>query len=134
MGYTHYMYHKADAPLNDIEWERLVAETKSIIRKADKDGIKLAGWNGHGDPVVDDMEIRLNGAAGTGCGETFTLTREPDSRYARDGESEVFNFCKTGHAPYDAVVVSILAAARKIAPDKIRVASDGGEGTIKRVY
>ncbi len=41
--------------------------------------------------------------------------------------SDDFAFCKTARKPYDPVVVSILVAARDIAPDAIRISSDGGD-------
>lgn len=112
----------------DEEWAKLTSVAKGIIRKASQD-MDLAGGDGTGKPLVSGAEIVLNGSEVNGeDGETFYLSQHPDSlRNTRD-------FCKTNQEPYDAVVVSILAAAQKIAPEAIRVDSDGGSGAIRRVY
>jgi hypothetical protein len=43
-------------------------------------------------------------------------------------------FCKTEYRPYDSVVVSILAVAKKVAPDAILVRSDGGPEAIRYLF
>jgi len=43
-------------------------------------------------------------------------------------ELDDFESCKTGERPYDAVVVSILALANRIAPQLVNLSSDGGNG------
>ena len=117
-GYTHYWKYKG---FDDKEWKELVAETKKIIQAATKARVKLAGPNGSGSPVITSSMISLNGKDPKDY-ETFTLTK--------DGKSD---FTKTDRLPYDRVVVSILAAAKKINKD-FNPSSDGGPKAIKRVY
>jgi len=92
--------------------------------------IRIAGGDGTGRPEFTTEHIILNGA-GKESYETFHLTRKP---WLREGEKESFDFCKTEYRPYDAVVVSILHVARTVAPQKIKVSSDGGEGAIKLLF
>ncbi len=54
--------------------------------------------------------------------ETFLLLKKP---ILRKGQTEPFASCKTAFKPYDIAVTAILAAAKMIAPDKIRLSSDG---------
>ena len=50
------------------------------------------------------------------------LGKEPPTPYAdRQDANALSGFCKTEYRPYDAVVVSILAVARTVAPDAIEV-------------
>jgi hypothetical protein len=97
--------------------------------------IELAGGDGKGDPFFTENEIVLNGKAPQEY-ETFALDRAPaaqpwDDKAATEG---IFNCCKTEYRAYDAVVVSILAAARLIAPDAIKVSSDGGDEVIRLMF
>jgi hypothetical protein len=93
------------------------------------EAIRVAGPDGTGTPIIDDEQISLNGVAPNDY-ETFLLQRAPEIEAGR----EAFDFAKTEYRPYDAVVVSILAAARTIAPRKIKVSSDGGDAAIKYVF
>ena len=94
--------------------------------------IHIAGGDGTGKPEFTDAFIRLNGGVPHDY-ETFFLERSPEFDADAGGKLS-FAFCKTEYRPYDAVVVSILAAARRIARDKIRVTSDGGDAAIKLVF
>ena len=119
--YSHYWKHDG---FDDDEWKKLMSETKKIIKSAAKDGVKLAGPSGSGKPEIDGKHIGLNGSEADGDDyETFWLDKKPAK----------FEFAKTGQKPYDAVVVSILAAAKKI-NRKFKPSSDGGPTAIKRVY
>ena len=118
-GYTHYWEHMG---FDDKQWAKLRAEVKKIIKKAQKDDVALAGGDGHGKPTVTDYDITLNGKSPDDY-ETFHL-----SKGAQD-----FEFTKTEYRPYDSVVVSILAAAKKI-NRSFKPSSDGGSSAIKRIY
>lgn len=121
-GYTHYWEIKA-AP-TPAEWTALMAATKKILAAAKRVKIVVRGGLGTGVPEVKADGIWLNGDSKTGDDhETFSL--EP--------VVSKFEFCKTAEKPYDAVVVSILAAAKEILGDKIEVRSDGGPSAIRRV-
>lgn len=97
--------------------------------------ISVCGPDGTGQPEFTDDEIALNGdRAKREDYETFALERAPVSRDARQKPEGILNFCKTEYRPYDAVVVSILHVARSIAPDAIKVRSDGGTAAIKQLF
>ena len=95
-------------------------------------GIKLAGPSGEAgtQPEFDADSIALNGLAPDDY-ESFVLSRVPE---IRSGEKESFDFTKTEYRAYDPVVVSILAAAVKVAPDAIKASSDGGDEAIKLMF
>ena len=122
-GYTHYWSFERDFTRD--EWYGLLEEVRRIIAAAEEDGIGIAGPMGTGNPEMTDSVIALNGKKPDDY-ESFILTRKFDE--------DAWNFTKTKHKPYDAVVVSILAAARDIAPDAIEPSSDGGPEAIRKVY
>jgi hypothetical protein len=96
--------------------------------------ILLAGPRGRGKPRLNEHLISLNGIRPHDC-ESFVLGKEPPTPYADRQDADAFTgFCKTEHRPYDAAVVSILAAARAIAPEAIEVSSDGGEQAIRYLF
>jgi hypothetical protein len=100
--------------------------------------IALAGPDGNGQPEFHADYIGLNGATPQDY-ESFILERAPqwDERRnytAKEKADGIFGFTKTEYRAYDAVVVSILAAARVIAPDAITCASDGGDEAIKLMF
>ena len=133
MGYTHSWRQHRD--FSAAEWETLVKYTKILFRVAKKDGIKLA--NGLGDvgtkPEINTKRIFFNGE-GDDSYETFHLTREKcyvDYISLEEQNREgCFSFCKTQYRPYDPVVVTILVMANKIAPDAIKISSDGGDAAL----
>jgi hypothetical protein len=104
----------------DDEWPKVVAAAKGIAAAAKFDGIEL-------DDDIGSNGIWINGV-GDDAHEDFVLEKHPDGIHA------LFAFCKTNRYPYDDVVVSVLAAAKKIAPDALNVRSDGGPSAIKRIY
>jgi hypothetical protein len=118
-GYTHYWEHKG---FDDKAWDKLKTEAKKIFQKAIKDGVELAGPHGDGKPRITDFEIAFNGKRPDDY-ETFWLSKG----------SQDFEFTKTAHRPYDPVVVSILAAAKKL-NKTFKPSSDGGASAIKRIY
>ncbi|MFA5186561.1 MAG: hypothetical protein WC551_08815 [Patescibacteria group bacterium] len=118
MGFTHYWRQSRDFTAK--EWGRIAEVARACVAKAEHEGIRLAGWDGTGEPLIDSDRVSLNGREDESC-ETFLLTRVRESD---------FNFCKTRERPYDDVVVSILFAAKSIAPNAISVSSDGGDDAI----
>lgn len=107
MGYTHYWRaSKADKYL------KAYAIAKKIAQRGVEDGV-LAGWDGTGEAVITDEEIRFNGRGEDGH-ETFVLPGR------LEGVPD-FSFCKTARKPYDKYVTAILAAME----DVIVVSSDG---------
>mgnify|MGYP000097155649 CR=1 FL=1 len=94
MGYTHYFRNAKATP-------EVVADAHKIIGATT---VELAGWNGEGEPVVNNEDgISLNGSEARGeAHEDFTIGLQP----------EFFGFCKTGgdDVPYDEVVTAILVS------------------------
>lgn len=111
MGYTHYAHGKVTLT------EDIVADVKTIIALS---GVAIRGWDGTGKPIISTEEIRLNGAESLDEDfETFTVISGQEA-----------SFCKTGHRPYDAVVVAILMLLTEYAARNGEVfhwESDGGE-------
>ena len=122
MGYTHYW--RQSRSFTAQEWARITAEANRILSAA-ANAVQLCGPMGNGVPEVTKGCIALNGDETKGEDhESFVLNRE----------AEEFAFCKTARKPYDPVVVSILCAARDIAPDAIKVSSDGGDEAIQMMF
>ena len=112
MGYTHYW--TVSKPFDDLDWGAALAMTKAIIGRAKKAGVEVAGWDGEGKPQVGAEKISFNGKADDSF-ETFTIER---------GVSE-FEFCKTGHRDYDAVVVAVLMVLAGLPNSPLSWRSDG---------
>jgi hypothetical protein len=131
MGYTQYWRQSRD--FTDTEWLDLCGEAFRIVGLAKLLGVDVAGPYAKGEPEINIVKIRLNGRAPNDSCETFGL-----NKYKRElGGWEtpcpvgVFDFCKTRRRPYDKVVVSILHAAKNIAPGVIIPSSDGGPEAIR---
>ena len=93
MGYTHYF--EGSVSLDPTTQN----EVRKLIIAGQRQGIVLAGWDGTGEPTVNDEEIRLNGDASADLDhETFAILNDNSG----------FGFCKTALKPYDAVVGAIL--------------------------
>ena len=96
--------------------------------------ILLAGPNGKGKPRLSRHVIALNGRCPHDY-ESFVLGKEPPAPHPYRQESDAgSSFCKTEYRPYDAVVVSILTVARKVAPGAIVASSDGGPKAIRYLF
>lgn len=139
-GHTHYW--EILEPFDMSEWGHLLREAENIIKAAERDGISIAGGHGTGKPMITDTHISLNGDKSSTYIPEWAQREDNPEVYRTSEMHETFyfknlpesSFTKTNSKPYDAVVVSILAAAKRIAPNKIDVASDGGSSAIKRVY
>lgn len=133
MGYTHYHMHKKE--FTSEEWDKIVAEFRRINESMRN--FVLAGWDGKNYPEVTGIRIRFNGR-GEASHETFMLDREPAFGVSywidpvKEKKEGVYYCCKTAYKPYDAAVVTLLAFARDLAPDKIKVFSDGGDEAIRK--
>ena len=96
--------------------------------------ILVAGPRGTGKPRLSKHLIALNGRRPDDY-ESFVLGKEPPPPPPYRQESDALSgFCKTEYRPYDAVVVSILAVAQKVAPGAIVVSSDGGSAAIRYLF
>jgi hypothetical protein len=133
MGYTHYMTQLRD--FTPEEWAKIQLAASIAVASAIAEGIEIAGWDRKGFPEVNSSEISLNGLGDRGC-ETFRIDRiKPAKREWDDSPGdEYFNFCKTRERPYDRVVVTILHWIKKVAPDAMRIGSDGGPEAIRDTF
>ncbi len=117
--YSHYWEHPG---FDDQQWSKLKKAAKAIFQKAIKKGVALAGPSGDGKPEISGYSIALNGKRPDQYDE-FVLRKGPQE----------FEYTKTAKRPYDGVVVSLLAAAKKI-HSEFKPSSDGGDSAIKRVF
>jgi hypothetical protein len=108
MGYTHYWNSTGLFPGH---FELAVKDIKELIKIA---GVKIAGGDGSGKPVINADEITFNGKDPESY-ETFGITPEPIR----------FDFCKTGVRPYDIVVAGALVILKHHCGDSFNVSSDG---------
>jgi len=64
MGYTHYYY--TDEILNQANFNKVLKDFKKILPKIEHLGVKLAGGNGEGKPVLTKDKIIFNGQSDCG--------------------------------------------------------------------
>ena len=115
MGYTHYW--KVERDLTNEEWDDIRARATIWILR---EGAKVAGPLGDGEPLVDEKSIAFNGS-GDDSHESFVFERHKTD----------FAFCKTARTPYDRAVVEVLKAIRNVAPESVTISSDGGDGVFE---
>jgi hypothetical protein len=110
MGYTQYW--KIRKSFTDAAWTSFTNDVKSLFASTK---IPLAGAFGTTGttPEVNHGVVSFNGVEDDSH-ETCQITKS-----ACD-----FEFCKTAHKPYDAVVVAVLKLARKYNPST-ELSSDG---------
>ena len=114
-------------------WRTFPHPEAAIPRRGEP--ILVAGPDGTGKPRLTKHVIALNGKRPDNY-ESFVLAREPRSPFSdrRQDAAAMSGFCKTEYRKYDAVVVSILAVARAVAPEAIEVSSDGGPQAIRYLF
>ena len=134
MGYTHYHTRNAKNKGSAYMFGKLALDAKAIITEAEKRGIAIRGYDGTGEPEFTEGYFRLNGDASEGLDyETFAWEALPQQQdwerkhYIASGRNpdQIFDFCKTAHRPYDAVVTAILIRAKVIYGNCVDVRSDG---------
>jgi len=59
MGYTHYWYREKDVGLEN--YSKIVADFKKLLPVFEKQGVKLAGGFGVGEPEFDEKNVCFNG-------------------------------------------------------------------------
>jgi len=129
MGLTRYWFRP---PALDSEtFQQWAADCRAIMESAGlpagfrpdpDDGVVprgriiVRGPDGHGDPTISDRSIALNGDANAGLEhEPFQVEQQiaVGPRQRLDESGRVFEYCKTGGKPYDAVVDACLIAMQK---------------------
>lgn len=145
MGYTHYWTMKPGA--KDPErfkeaidlfkelWSRVQKTfsyevwdeaNKTWKRKRFKKENLLKGWDGNGEPIITDTELRFNGDAKYGLDhETFSIgLKDFDEDWVKEN-GEVHDSCKTARKPYDLAVCLALLAFKKVFGKDFDYSSDG---------
>ena len=113
-------------------WRTFAHPEAPIPRRGEP--ILVAGPSGRGKPRLNKHLIALNGRRPDDY-ESFVLGKEPPTPFCdRPDADATLSSCKTEYRPYDAVIVSILAVARAVAPDAIEVRSDGGDAAIRYLF
>lgn len=123
MGYTHYYY--VPEHIEKQAFNRIVRDVKKVIPKLST-MIILKGWDGHGEPEVNNSLISFNGNANAELDhETFQLKINNENAYVKREDGKVFNFCKTDEKPYDLAVLVVLLIAKYHMGNDIELGSDG---------
>lgn len=136
MGYTHYWrrprpdgehYHIHSAYM----FGNLAFDALKIIKQAEINGIRIRDAYGENEPEFNEAQFGINGDATAFVDgrdlahESFIWEGIPAVSLLRKDEPETFDFCKTAHKPYDAVVTAILIRAKHIYGKYVSVSSDG---------
>lgn len=144
MGYTHY-YRRRELKHNKRTFKAFVEDVKKVVAAlpphsqssgayCKDEPLKLAGWDGTGEPVFNEDEISFNGAGDELSHETLLIPRE--FKFGKDdygkwkaeefkASGEVFAFCKTARKPYDLAVQAVLILYKEYFGDKVKISSDG---------
>ena len=120
MGYTHY-WRMNDEGCSDETWDKISRSIMALVVHEEFRGIRVCGGDGTRTPLFTDESIEFNGS------EDGDLYHEPCT-IERNGEG--FNFCKTAHKPYDALVVASLLVLYTYHGGVTKLTSDGGEDGI----
>jgi hypothetical protein len=121
VGFTRYWTVTRDVdPQSVLEAGRKMGD---VVRVS---GVSLAGPDGTGKPIVNvnTGEVAFNGVEGEDY-ETFRWP--PDfvtGQASPTDQNSVFDFCKTGRLPYDAVVAACLAVAQEVLGESMTVEAD----------
>jgi hypothetical protein len=121
VGFTRYWTVTRDVdPQTVLEAGRKMG---GVVRVS---GVSLAGPDGTGKPIVNvnTGEVAFNGVEGEDY-ETFRWP--PDfvtGQASPTDQNSVFDFCKTGRLPYDAVVAACLAVAQEVLGESMTVEAD----------
>jgi hypothetical protein len=122
MGYTHYWTPKQTSEKKFKEFsetckklhDNLPERSESAGDYFNDKPIVIKGWDGTGEPIFDEKQVRFNGD------ESENLNHET---FAIDFPDTDWNFCKTARKPYDLLVSACLLAAKQILGYEI--SSDG---------
>lgn len=121
MGFTHYFTQKRD--FTETEWRAVRLAARRILDACQDIALVYEYDCANRPPLVDDEQIRFNGAGDEGH-ETFLVTRKTPP-LAYPGATSGFRFCKTARKPYDLTVCLVLLAIYQLAPNAMDISSDG---------
>ena len=135
MGYTHYWRRPRKNAGSAYMFGLLALDAKKIIAQAEQDGIRIRNGHGEGEPEFNEARFGINGDASAFSDDGRDLAHEsfiwegiPSISEHRKDEPETFDFCKTAHKPYDAVITAILIRAKQIYGSCVYISSDGKWG------
>jgi hypothetical protein len=140
MSYSHYWLWKAPLASTEADAEKFVRWSKDVARLLDfypdlqphwaflgrfplpeTWNITVRGPSGSGEPIFNAEQVAFNGdeATGNAC-EAFVLQRDHIS------QPYFVSWCKTGHCPYDLLVIAALVRFAHYFPAVV-LTSDGEE-------
>lgn len=140
MGLTRYWYRPP--ALDGESFQGWAADCRRIVESASlpagfrpkaENGavptgkILVRGPDGHGEPVISDRSVALNGDASAGQEhEPFQVEKDAAVRQGRrlDEAGRIFEYCKTNGKPYDAIVDACLLAMQRRFGSLIKVEAD----------
>ena len=131
MGYTHYWRQSRD--FTETEWKQIQDFSKKLLKSDDAKKILTSDKKDCDYLRINDHCVVFNGKKEL-AHETFALERyvPTDDKYHVKDINGYFNFCKTAEKPYDLYVVAMLVFANNLAPDAIKLSSDGNWPDWKR--
>lgn len=123
MGYTHYFPQSRD--FTSEEWRQIKDGIRKVVAYSVEQGVKLQyEYNDARKVSITDKLIRFNGPDELGH-ETFYVSKIMTHNSWEDKTQPAFQFCKTARKPYDLAVCLSLLRIKAVAPDAIRLSSDG---------
>lgn len=131
MGYTHYWRQSRD--FSETEWKHIQDFSKKLLKSDDAKKILTSDKKDCDYLRINDHCVVFNGKKEL-AHETFALERyvPTDDKYHVKDVNGYFNFCKTAEKPYDLYVVAMLVFANHLAPDALKLSSDGNWSDWKR--
>jgi len=144
MGYTHYWYWKAPLAKSEVDDEKFAQWSRDVklLLEHYPDlqphwaflgvfplpptwDITVRGPFGDGEPIFDDQLVEFNGDEQTGnADERFGIALS--DLY----QANFWASCKTGHCPYDLLVIAALVRFASYFP-AVALSSDGEEAGLE---
>jgi len=122
MGYTHYWERPRNNAGSAYMFGKLALDAKKLCEYANANGIRIRNGWGEDEPEFNEAQFAINGDPAY---ESFIWEGIPSISEWRKDEPNTFDFCKTAHNPYDAVVTAILIRAKHIYGSCVSISSDG---------
>ena len=116
MGWTHNWRRGTELPPATF-----AAAVRDCRKTLPCTGVPLAGFDGTGQPVLEENAIVFNGVGKAAC-EPFEIHQ---TEFDRQGRAVFWAFCKTEHQPYDLCVQVALVILKHHVGEAIAVGSDG---------
>lgn len=118
MGLTHHWRRPTELPSEPFH--AAITDCRKVLVATELD---LAGFDGTGNPVLNDHQIIFNGKQPDAC-EPFEFAL---IEFDRHGGREARSFCKTEHLPYDLFVKAVLIILHHHFAPLLLISSDDPE-------